>query len=238
MAGSQPQFRVPVLLERLQFTGPRRSFFPVLAAIVVAVVFQLSVTDNDVTRLIEIGLHSLVIMLALRAAGARRHVRRVALGLLVIFTVAAAIALFGAGEFGSSASRIISLILLLLTPLALVAGVVRELREDGHVTVQTVACGLCLYLLLGLAFASLFAAIEQIGNEPFFNAGIAGTPNDFLYFSLATLTTTGYGDFSAATSLGRAMSVTEALIGQIYLVTVLAVIVSNVRQAHRPSRRA
>ena len=123
MAGSQPQFRVPVLLERLQFTDPRRSFFPVLAAIVVAVVFQLSVTDNDVTRLIEIALHSLVIMLALRAAGARRHVRRVALGLLVIFTLAAAIALFGAGEFGSSASRIISLILLLLTPLALIAGV-------------------------------------------------------------------------------------------------------------------
>ena len=57
-----------------------------------------------------------------------------------------------------------------------------------------------------------------------------GTPNDFLYFSLATLTTTGYGDLSAATELGRAMAVTEALIGQMYLVTVLAVIVSNVRR--------
>ena len=85
-----------------------------------------------------------------------------------------------------------------------------------------------------MAFSFLFGAIEDVGGEPFFNNGVAGTPNDFLYFSLATLTTTGYGDFTAATELGRAMSVTEALIGQIYLVTVLAVIVSNI--GRRPRR--
>jgi len=237
MGASQPRFLIPVLPERLQFTEPRRSFLPVLLAIVAAVIFQLSVSDNEVTRLIEILLQSLVIMLALRAAGAKRHILRIAAGILLIFALAAAIALFGSGEFGTSASRILSLILILLTPLAVVAGVLRELREDGRVTVQTMCCGLCLYLLLGLAFASLFSAIEEIGNDPFFNAGVAGTPNDFLYFSLATLTTTGYGDFSAATSLGRAMSLTEALIGQIYLVTVLAVIVSNIGQTHRSGRR-
>jgi voltage-gated potassium channel Kch len=54
-------------------------------------------------------------------------------------------------------------------------------------------------------------------------------PNDFLYFSFATLTTVGYGDLVAATDLGRSLAVSEALIGQIYLVTVVALIVGNLR---------
>jgi voltage-gated potassium channel Kch len=109
-------------------------------------------------------------------------------------------------------------------------GVVRELEEDGHVTVQTVICGLCLYLLLGLAFAFVYAALDEISSQSFFAQKVDGTPNDFLYFSMVTLTTTGYGDFTAQTELGRTLAVTEALLGQIYLVTVLAVIVSNVRR--------
>ena len=118
--------------------------------------------------------------------------------------------------------------LVLLTPAAIVAGVIRELREDKRVTVQTIFCGLSVYLLLGLAFAVLFGAVEDISGSYFFAHDEPGTTNDFLYFSLATLTTVGYGDLAAASDLGRAMSVTEALIGQIYLVTVLAVIVANV----------
>jgi voltage-gated potassium channel Kch len=54
-------------------------------------------------------------------------------------------------------------------------------------------------------------------------------PNDFLYFSFATLTTVGYGDLVAATDLGRSLAISEALIGQIYLVTVVALIVGNLR---------
>ena len=85
-------------------------------------------------------------------------------------------------------------------------------------------------VLLGLAFGVLFGAIQDIEEQPFFANGTVGNANDFLYFSLASLTTVGYGDLTAATDLGRAMAVTEALIGQFYLVTVLAVIVSNVRR--------
>ena len=51
--------------------------------------------------------------------------------------------------------------------------------------------------------------------------------SDYLYFSFATLTTVGYGDLAAATDLGRSVAIAEALIGQIYLVTVVAVIVGS-----------
>lgn len=213
---------------RLPLSEPRRNFAPVLGAIILAVIFQLAAPDGDVARLIGVALQSSVILLALRAAGFSHGVIGVARIALLAVVLAASVAVFGPQDGGGAIPRILTLLLILLTPLAVVAGVVRELREDRTVTVQTVICGLCLYLLLGMAFAFLFGAIEDISGDPYFNAGVAGSPNDFLYFSLATLTTTGYGDFSAATELGRAMSVTEALIGQIYLVTVLAVIVSNI----------
>lgn len=212
----------------LQLTEPRRSFGVVLLAIIAATVFQLAAPDGDLASMIAILLQGGAIVLALRAAGFHRHIVRVAAFSLVAVAFIVGVALFGWDSVHPAAPRVVTLILVLLTPLAIVAGVVRELREDGRVTVQTIYCGLSLYLLLGMGFAVLFGAIEDISGDPFFAGGIAGNTNDFLYFSLATLTTTGYGDFTAATDLGRAMSVTEALIGQMYLVTVVAVIVANV----------
>jgi len=234
MSGSPPRLhRAFDLPAALHLTRPRRSFGPVLAWIIVAVIFQLSVNDNEVTRLISVLMQGTVIILAVRAAGAEHHLVAGTAILVTVFSVAGILALFVPGEPAFIAPRVFSLILIVLTPTAVMAGVIRELREDGQVTVQTLVCGVCIYLLLGMAFAFIFGAIQDIGNESFFNDGIPGTPNDYLYYSLTTLTTTGYGDFSAATELGRAMSVTEALIGQIYLVTVLAVIVGNVGQRHR-----
>jgi hypothetical protein len=52
-----------------------------------------------------------------------------------------------------------------------------------------------------------------------------GTTKNFLYFSFVTITTVGYGDLTAGTSLGCSIAIAEALTGQIYLVTVVAAIV-------------
>ena len=48
-----------------------------------------------------------------------------------------------------------------------------------------------------------------------------------MYFSFTTLTTTGYGDFAPATSVGKAISVVEMLLGQLYLVTVIGLLIGN-----------
>ena len=235
-----PQFpRARALPERMHLTEPRRSFGTVLLAMIVAVVFQLSSPDDDLARVFGVLIQGAVIVIALRAAGAsRRIVRPIAIGLTVRVIATFAVVLSPL-EVADAVPRLLTLFLILLAPAAIMAGVVRELHEDGRVTIQTIYCGICLYLLLGLTFSFIFGAVEDISGDPFFAHGVPGTPNDFLYFSLATLTTTGYGDFSAATELGRAMSVSEALIGQIYLVTVLAVIVSHIgRQRDAPGERS
>jgi hypothetical protein len=108
-----------------------------------------------------------------------------------------------------------------------VIGLLRDLRATGTVTVPVVAGVLCLYLLVGLFFAFAYTAVQNLGGAPFFANGDAATSTRSLYFSFVTMTTVGYGDFTARTNLGHTMAVTEALLGQIYLVTVVAAIVSR-----------
>ena len=51
---------------------------------------------------------------------------------------------------------------------------------------------------------------------------------DHLYFSFVSLTTVGYGDLTPISDLGRMIAVSEALIGQLFLVTVVALVVGNI----------
>jgi hypothetical protein len=146
-----------------------------------------------------------------------------------------AAAVFGSGQFGNSSAAIVALLYVMLTPPAIVTGVLKQFRAAGAVTIQTMFGVLCLYLLVGLLFSVAFVTIDQLTSTPFFTTGNHGR-DDFLYFSYATLTTVGYGDLVAATNLGRSLAITEALVGQLYLVTVVAVIISNLRPA-RPRAR-
>ena len=57
-----------------------------------------------------------------------------------------------------------------------------------------------------------------------------------MYFSFTVLTTTGFGDYTAATSVGRALAVVEMLLGQLYLVTIIGVLVGNLAGRRRERR--
>lgn len=210
------------------FTRPPERFGLVLIAILIAVIFQLAVPDSEVSRLVTILLQTVVVVLALFAAGADRPLMVAAVVVAGVLSALAAVVLLGIGDVNPEVPRLLTLLLVLLTPIVVGIGLHRELRRDqGRVRFQTIFAALCLYMLLGLAGAFVFAVVQDLGREPFFSQGLTGSPNDFLYYSFATLTTTGYGDLAAATDLGRAVSITEALFGQIYLVTVIAVLVGN-----------
>ena len=107
------------------------------------------------------------------------------------------------------------------------------LRAHGVVP-QVIFAGLSVYLLIGLLFASVISAVAGAGHSPYFAQGTDGSVSDRVYFSFITLTTTGYGDFTPGTDLGHSISVIEALFGQIYLVTIVAMLVANLR----PDRHA
>ena len=91
----------------------------------------------------------------------------------------------------------------------------------------TVLGAVCFYVLLGLTFAFTFECVGEFGSRPFFTSHEAGTPSNYTYFSFITLATVGYGDLTAQGGLGRALAVTEGLLGQIYLVTTVAALVGH-----------
>ncbi len=124
-----------------------------------------------------------------------------------------------------------ALVLLLATVM-----VVRRVLARPTVTIQSIYGALSAYLITGLMFASIYAALNQLGASDFFASSQPANTQTFQYFSFTTLTTLGYGDFTAAASGGRAISVLEALTGQVFLATLVARLVSAYRGPAPPDR--
>ena len=97
---------------------------------------------------------------------------------------------------------------------------------------------LCVYILVGMFFGYVYGAIDHSGGHPFFAGDQSATVAHCLYFSFTSLTTVGYGDLTARTNLGHTLSVSEALLGQIYLVTVVSLIVANLGRSRPRAQEA
>jgi hypothetical protein len=211
-------------------------FGVVLGLILAAVAFGLAAPEGDGARFVGVSLQAATLVAAVVASRAHPWVVRLSVVAAVLGVAGTGAALIGTDEFGDGSADVVALLYVLLTPPAIVSGLVKHFREEGEVTMQLMFGVLCLYLLVGLLFGVAYGADQQISGEDFFRSG-SGERDDFLYFSYSTLTTVGYGDLIAAHDVGRSLAITEALLGQIYLVTVVAVIVSNLRPARPRSRR-
>ena len=205
-----------------------------LGLILAALAFQLAAPDGDGARFASVVLQACVLIVAVVTARAHRWVMRLTLVACALAIVAGAVAFLGPAEPGDDAGRLISFLLVCLSPPVIVRGLIKLFREEQSITRETMFGVLCIYLLIGMLFSEAFGAAQGVTDKDFFVSG-PGDTADYLYYSFATLTTTGYGDLVAATGLGRSLSITEALIGQIYLVTVVALIVGNVRGFAAPT---
>lgn len=119
--------------------------------------------------------------------------------------------------------------LTLATIVVIALGVARQ----ESVNSQSVTGAIGIYLLIGMFFVYVYGASAYLGQSAFFVQTASASRPLFQYFSFVTLATVGYGDYTAAHQLGRMLAIVEALMGQLYLVTVLAILVS---QLGRPRR--
>ncbi len=117
---------------------------------------------------------------------------------------------------------------------AVILTVVRRFGDHPVVTGSSILAAICIYLFAGLAFSAVYGFVGAVGAGPLFAGGAGdGTSAERIYYSFITLTTTGYGDFVPATDVARMIAVTEALLGQVYLVTIVALLVSNIGTRRR-----
>ena len=202
----------------------------VLLSILLAILTSAAAGATEWGRILTVVLLGGTTILILRTTEARPRYRLAAaivVGLAVAVTTASVI--LGDSELSEWAIPTVGALLAVGAPVA----IARRLGHHRTVTLQTVLGALSLYLLAGMFFAFVYNAVAALSDEPFFSGLNEASSIDYLYFSFVTLATVGYGDLTAATDLGRMLAVTEGLTGQLYLVTVVALLVSNLGRARR-----
>ncbi len=213
---------------------PEYRYGVVLLLMVLATIFVIVATSAAWSRATALVIESSALLVAVATARAPRAVRRrrVELGsvlaIVVVFGVAFSVV---PPDLDFALSGLVAGAI----PVAIVGGLLGLVRERG-VTLQVVAGALAIYLTVGIVFAWVIGLVARLGSTPYFAQGTNGTESDHVYYSFTVLTTTGFGDFSAATHVGRALAVIEMLVGQIYLVTVIGVLVGNFAGRRRTSQ--
>ena len=174
-----------------------------------------------------------VLLLALRISHVHRRTHQIAL-VMVALAVASLTGNAAAGlEDGTAFSSILLGVLAVITP----AVILKRIFEHPVISGQTVLGAICAYLLLGMACAFAFHGMWALDNDAF--KGDLGSSPQFglLYFSYVTLATLGYGDIVPVSQLPRALAMVEALVGQIFLVTLVAALVGNLGRVRRRTGR-
>lgn len=214
-------------MTKIREMGAERYGFALLL-ILASMIFIMATHDGKWSNVISLNLQAFALFASTRAAQPRMAIR-VTVGVIIgLVLVAAWIQAGFTSSVNDDFVRLSTFSLVVIATPAIAWELVRQVKARGMITSHTMLGVLCIYLLMSLAFSAAFGAISAVSGDPFFQQGAAdGTTNNYLYYSLTTITTVGMGDFTPATNLGRSLTAAEALIGQIYVITVVAVIVGN-----------
>lgn len=218
-------------MTRLRDIGAER-YGLALVLILISMVFMMAVPHGRWADMVALNLQAFALFASTRAAQPDIRIR-VAVGVLIGLILFAAWVQAGfTSEVDGVFVSVATFALVIIATPVIAWGLVRQVRENRRITTHTMMGVLCIYLLMCLAFSAAFGAVASVSGEPFFDQGSRwDQASDYLYYSITTITTVGMGDLSPATSIGRSLTAAEALIGQIYVVTVIAVIVANLRPA-------
>jgi hypothetical protein len=202
------------------------SYGVVLVLIVASFLFIASAPDADWARSVLVLMQSGTLVAALWTSGLGRYAVVPSIGLAVLGCTVAALQLVDSSDALVGATGLLDATLVVVIGMVIGLGVV----DQGTVNQQSVIGAICIYLQIGILFTFVYGAAAVLGSGDFFAQGTDGTPSLRLYFSYVTLATLGYGDYTTAGDLGHILSVTEAMLGQLYLVTVVAVVVGRLRR--------
>jgi hypothetical protein len=178
-------------------------------------------------------LNGVTLLLAFLAAGVSMRWYRVA-RIIVILTVLLAIAALFMPEAVQNRGGFLWLIIAIAAPLVMLKRLVRHEKVTG----MTVLGAVGVFLLMGISATYLFLFIDMVTGTSGVFFGTQESTTVFTYFSLVTLTTLGYGDFSPVGVFGRAAAAWLAIIGQIYLVVIVARMVAMFSDTMREERKA
>ena len=229
----QVQDRRPLRRPRrfLQAFSSPDSYGLVLLLIVVTYALSATMTARWAVSLV-LFVQIATIWVTLQASQARRRLRQVTSGLLVVTAAAAILDLFISGDPADGIMAVVSGLLYVAAPVI----IIRRLVLRRTVDTQTVLGAIAAYLMAGMAFAFAYRALGALQSGPLFGSQGEGSFSQDLFFSFTTLTTTGYGNLVPAANPGQTFAVLEMLLGQLFLVTAVAKVVGSWQPARGRGR--
>ena len=221
--------RARLIPARVRSTRASHSYASVLLLVIISFLFTAVAPNTSWARGITVLIECATLVLALWTSRTGPLKFRVVIA--VVASLVAAFQISTGDEAATTAGAAVSG--LLVIGIAIVVG--RGVVNEGIINVQSVIGAICIYLLVGMMFLFAYGVVAVADSAPFFAQGTDGTTALRLYFSFVTLTTVGYGDYTASTNLGHTLAIVEALFGQIYLVTVVTVLVSRMTPRRGPA---
>jgi hypothetical protein len=210
-----------------------REYGGVLLLVIASIAVQMSLPASDVSRFVTTVLQAVTLIAAVHVSQIHPQGGRIASMIALVVVIGSGILWLVRGDYPPTPAAIVTALLVAFAPVAIARGLIRELRERHEVTAATLAGVLAIYLLAGMFFSFVYGVIAAVDPSVMFAQLTDPTRADELYFSFVTLTTLGYGDLTPIGGVARAVAVTEMLTGQIYLVTIVSLIVSNLGAARR-----
>ena len=181
----------------------------------------------------------LVLAAGVRSLSGFRWIFRIGVILAVSWVTLEVVYIFSQAE-----SLVIMVLLVALVFVALVGFIaLRDVLYGGEVDQNRLMGAMCVYLLMGLAWAYVFTLIHVVSPTSF--EGIAGPTTEahakaiqFLYYSFVTLTTLGYGEITPASPVAQTLAYMEAVTGQFYLTILVAALVGMLLSRRQPGKES
>jgi len=212
----------------MSFWSTEHSLSALLALLVIQsfIVAPLSAGHHVIPELSDI-LFSLILLAGLLTITKRRITK-----LLSQLFVATTIGLHWALFFAPSRTLLLTdRVFTLIFAIALTAFVLHEVYRSGAVTAHRIRGSIAAYLLLGYVFSVAYGLLDLIipgalSINPLLDQPGANQADIFMYFSIVTLTTIGFGDVTAVHPMARSLVMLEGLIGTLYPAVLIARLVS------------
>src|SRR6202789_419290 len=132
---------------------------------------------------------------------------------------------------------ILNIVLSFVFEVFIVVAIFRRVFTNDRPDSEAVFGSLCIYLLAGFSFASLYGMVAAIQSRAFYLdplTNLHAIPNrfDFIYYSFATMTSLGAAGITPVSAPARSLTVIESILGVLYL----AVLIARLMDAYRPQQ--
>jgi hypothetical protein len=162
------------------------------------------------------------------------RLRRTLLLVAVLLAVPAVLQRMMVREPDAGVLSILGIVFSFVFDVFVVVVIFRRVFSNDHPSSETVFGALCIYLLIGFAFASLYGMVAAIQPKAFYldpRTNLHAIPNkfDFIYYSFATMVSLGAAGITPVSAPARSLTVIEAIIGVLYLAVLIARLMSAYR---------